>query len=69
MAEGERRSLRGGKMFARDPWFGLRSEARFDEFRRWWHREKAGGGDLMTREEAYRIDRDWAQSNPPGHER
>ena len=64
MADGERRSLRGGKMFARDPWFGLRDEDRFDEFRRWWHREKSGGSDLMTCEEAYLTYQEWVRSHP-----
>ena len=66
MAEDER-PLRGGKMFARDPWFGLRGRPRFDEFRRWWHREKAkvGLGDLMTRQDAEDTYEDWARSHPP----
>lgn len=65
MAEDEPRPLRGGRMFARDPWFGLRGEERFDEFRRWWHREKAGGRDLMTREEAYDTYWEWRRTHPP----
>jgi hypothetical protein len=54
-------------MFTRDPWFGLRSRPRFDEFRRWWHREKAraGLGDLTTRREAEDTYADWASSHPP----
>lgn len=37
-------------MLARDPRFGPCGKPRFDEFRRWWHREKAKAGRGFSRD-------------------
>jgi hypothetical protein len=61
MAEDTPRSLRGGRITRRDPWFGLRDKPGFDAFKRHWHREKRHlGRDLQTREEALEAYEAWA---------
>lgn len=68
MAEDEEPSLRGGKINARDKWFGLKTRDGFRDFRRWWHREgkdDEGGKDIMTRDDAERIFDGWRRSNSP----
>lgn len=67
-AEGRKREMRGGKIYDRDSWFGLRGEKRFEEFRPWWHRtgkKENHGKDLQDREEAYAAYKEWEKSNPP----
>lgn len=69
MAEDREDRLRGGKAFARDPWFGLRSRPHFKAFRRHWHSEKKyTGRDLVGLDEAHEIYEEWVREHHPDRE-
>jgi hypothetical protein len=63
-----KRSFRGGRLTARDPWFGLKRHKDFSDFRDWWHRKgknEFGGEDLKNRTEAEAAYDAWAAEGRP----
>jgi hypothetical protein len=61
-------SFRGGKVHARDPWFGLKRRKDFLDFRDWWHRKgkfEFGGEDLRDRREAEAAYNTWVAEGKP----
>ena len=68
MAEEERPKLKGGRMLARDQWYGLEVRADFAQFRRWWHRVgkfEYDGDYIADRASADEVYRDWVIQNRP----
>jgi len=63
-----KRGFRGGKVHARDRWFGLERRKDFENFRRWWHRRgknEFGGEDLKNPNEAKAAYDAWAAAGRP----
>lgn len=68
MGEGEEPRLRGGKMLARDHWYGLETRPDFADFRRWWHRAgqfEYDGDYIANRASADEVYDGWAAQGRP----
>lgn len=61
--------FRGGRIGARDPWYGLKGRGGFEDFKRWWHRkgkrECNGGNDIASRREAEEMWGEWEKQGRP----
>lgn len=65
MAEDRENRFRGGRQSRRDRRFGIDDP----DFWQWWHRvgkDEAGGGDLLSREEAEAVYEQWIAQGRPG---